>query len=80
MTEIVAIAVFSFNISLSLLDTNFSRIMPCFIYLFFRVVLFKVFKGPPYWSPSGPCKFIFPDTDVKNRLLYSVGEGEGGMI
>ena len=20
------------------------------------------------------------DTDVKNRLLYSVGEGEGGMI
>lgn len=50
VSEIVAIAVSSFKISFSLLDTHFSRSMPYFIYLFFKVVLFQVFKGSPYWS------------------------------
>ena len=34
-----------------------------------------------YWNLERPCMWDSKkDTDVKNRLLDSVGEGEGGMI
>ena len=31
-------------------------------------------------SLSRPWELVMDYTDVKNRILYSVGEGEGGMI